>query len=221
MAKKQQIKAKAAKPAKGATSTGKSSSKSSGKSAGKKGVGERVSAAMPDMPSMPHLEVPQGIRDIGTYLSSVLNTDAGRFIMAELLIQVAKALTTKLADTETAHKAADAVREAGGSASDVVKTVGTKAAASAGSALSSGTDLATAARGVAREVAQAAVGAVGGAVVQAAQNMLPTKKGKGAAAGGAPGAAPGPGPGTTIPVSPARPRGTPRPPQLGGSGPRR
>lgn len=202
MAKKAQTKAKAAKPAK------EEKSRTAGKrSSSKKSVGARAAKAMPDAPS---IEIPQGVRDVGAYLSSALNTDAGRVIMAELLIQVAKALTTRLAATETAHNAVAAVRSAGEAAGDAVRDAGE-------AAVEAGSDLASAAKGVAKEVAQAAVGAVGGAVVRAAQDMVPGgRKGKGSASSPAPSAT-----ATTIPVSRARPRGTPRPPQLGGSGPRR
>jgi hypothetical protein len=123
-------------------------------------------------PSLPQVDVVQTAKEIGGQLMSVLNTDAGRVIAAEVLIYLAKSLTKAAANTEAGKDATETVLNAGAKIGAAVASAGAKAMDTGSNAASSGAEAAVTATDIAREVAQVAVSTVGGVAVEVAQKVL-------------------------------------------------
>lgn len=131
-------------------------------------------------PSMPDLDVSGTVKEIGGQIMSVLNSSAGRVIVAEVLIYLASSLTKAAANTETGKDVTDNVMNAGAKIGAAVASAGARMmeTGSAGAdkageiAGDLAGDVAMDAKGIAREVASVAVGAVGGVVAEAASKVM-------------------------------------------------
>jgi hypothetical protein len=181
------------------------------KAANKKAAKSAKAGARNLVPDLAQNEVVETAKAIGGQIMSVLNTDAGRVIAAEVLIYLARSLTKAAADTEAGKDATATVLNAGAKIGAAVANAGARAMESGGDVASAGSQAASAAAvtatDVAREVAQVAVSTVGGAVLDAAQNVL-KRRGKSGDKGGnqrgAPANSTAPsGPMTRAPVQPA------------------
>ena len=189
----------AAKPA-----AGRAKSASPGSTAGKaieaaKSKAKHIADELPaasnplaglSLPSLPQVDVGHTVKAIGNQILGALNSDIGRVMVAELLIFVAKSLTTAAAETEAGKDAKTAILNAGAKIGAAAADAGARmvdtgiAAAATGAnlvdrgtaAASSGADAATQAAAHApdlvRDVAQVAVTAVGSVVADAAQNFM-------------------------------------------------
>lgn len=127
-------------------------------------------------PSMPDLDVSGTVKEIGGQIMSVLNSSAGRVIVAEVLVYLATSLTKAAANTETGKDVTDNVMNAGAKIGAAVASAGAKMMETGSSGADAAGDLAMDAKGIAREVAQVAVGAVGGVVVEAASKVMGRRK---------------------------------------------
>ena len=131
-------------------------------------------------PSMPDLDVSGTVKEIGGQIMSVLNSSAGRVIVAEVLIYLASSLTKAAANTETGKDVTDNVMNAGAKIGAAVASAGARlmetGSAGADKAGDVAGDVAMDAKGIAREVASVAVGAVGGVVAEAASKVMGRRK---------------------------------------------
>lgn len=127
-------------------------------------------------PSMPDLDVSGTVKEIGGQIMSVLNSSAGRVIVAEVLVYLATSLTKAAANTETGKDVTDNVMSAGAKIGAAVASAGAKMMETGSSGVDAAGDVALDAKGIAREVAQVAVGAVGGVVVEAASKVMGRRK---------------------------------------------
>ena len=140
--------------------------------------------ALPEMPSvprvhapsMPDLDVPGTVKEIGGQIMSVLNSSAGRVIVAEVLIYLATSLTKAAASTETGKDVTDNVMNAGAKIGAAVASAGARMMETGSSGADAAGDIAMDAKGIAREVAQVAVGAVGGIVAETASKVMGRRK---------------------------------------------
>lgn len=141
MARKQQAKARGS-----AKATPKATGKAR-KTERESSVVEQISDLLPSMP--------KSVGDVGQQIAKVLETDAGRFILAELLIYTAKALTRSMPSREQLAEAGSAVVDAG------------EAAVEAGARAT------TTAKDVASDLVQVAASAAGKVAAQAAETIMP------------------------------------------------
>jgi hypothetical protein len=193
-----------AKPPVGAASKASKKDKGAGKSANKKGSKSgkgRGLNLVPDLSLPSQGDVVETAKAIGGQIMSVLNTDAGRAIAAEVLIYLAKSLTKAATDTEAGKDATATMLNAGAKIGAAVASAGAQAMESGGDVTSAGAKAASAgaatAKDLAREVAQVAVSTVGGVAVDVAEKVL-KRRGKSSgkqAGGGAPSGTNNPRPG--------------------------
>lgn len=150
-----------------------------------KAAKENARRLTPDVPS-PNIDVSGTVKEIGGQIVAVMNSGAGRVILAELLVFLAGVLTKAAANTEVAEDAKTAVVNAGAKVGAAMASAGARIAETGSSAASAGADAiedgveaasgaAGTAKDLARELTQVAVGAVGGMVVDAAQKMIKGK----------------------------------------------
>ena len=95
---------------------------------------------------------------------SVLNSSAGRVIVAEVLIYLATSLTKAAANTDAGKDVTDNVMSAGAKIGAAVASAGARMMEGGAAGADKAGDVALDAKGIAREVASVAVGAVGGVV---------------------------------------------------------
>lgn len=146
----------------------------------------QAKALIADLP-VPHLaQVPEKVTDsvkaIGNQITSWLDTDLGRTLVAELLVYVAGQLTAKAQSVGAGTR--DAVVKAGAEMGAAAADAGAQVVKSGKSVSGAGTALLDAGRADAgslvRSVAQAAVGAVGEVVADVTQKAIARRKGGGA-----------------------------------------
>ena len=82
--------AKKAAPKSGGKSAGRSSTGGAAKKSSKAASGSATTFAGVELPN---LEVPGALKDFGAQLAKMMDTDVGRVILAEILVQTAKALS--------------------------------------------------------------------------------------------------------------------------------
>lgn len=134
-------------------------------------------ADLPDL-SVPHLpeKVTESVRAIGNQITSWLDSDLGRAMVAELLIYVAGQLTAKAQSAGAGTR--DVVVKAGAEMGAAAADAGAKVV-KAGSSVADAGNAMPDAGNLMRSVAQAAVGAVGGVVAEVAQKAIERRKGGG------------------------------------------
>lgn len=173
------------KPAPSAVRTAVSKATSAPASSKKalKSARAQAKALIADLP-VPHLsqvpeKVSESVRAIGNQITTWLDSDLGRTMVAELLVYVAGQLTAKAQSVGSGTR--DAVVKAGAEMGAAAADAGAQVVKSGKSVSGAGTALLDAGRADAgslvRHVAQAAVGAVGGVVAEVTQKAIERRKG--------------------------------------------
>src|SRR5918993_4771380 len=112
------------------------------------------------------LKVPKSFQNVGEQIAKFADTEIGRRIMAEVLVQAATALSRSL-------PSADEMARAGSKAGAAVVGAGSAAAGAGARAAPGGARSATSAKDVAMNVASAAAGAIGDVMLDSARKLLP------------------------------------------------